>query len=331
MSFFSGLWQYVPSFFTQADMHSQTVHTSGNFQPRPIDVVVVKAMLGRSSQMPPEVVDMIIDHAEYWPHCEAVIERPARQSIRISGGRRDRENALILRSPPVGFGQDSVAQPDEWISTQAAPQPLREAAPVDAFQKLGAATTLEHPVRKVVFTLRSRDQGWGGAAQDRGTFEGSCTWFEAGLERFEGRGEDEGKGEDEGRGEGEEKETRSPPDRPFQVADLRPVYPETEVVEDAPRYKHPISPNEQHKIQCNRTATGMVADYRIVWSWTDNTEPDSPEAEQLARRGRGKLSGSGEFVRSLRLGDVVTIWAKARFPGWANQVQKVGVEVYWAV
>lgn len=327
MSIFSGLWQYVPSFLTQADMNSPTVVPSGHFEPRPIDVVVVKAMLGKATQMPPELVDIIIDHAEYWPHCEAMIERPEKESIRVSGGRQERENALLLRSPPVGFDHDSIADPDEWISTQAAPQPLREAVSVDALKKLRPATTLEHPVRKIVFTLRSRDQGWGGEARHRGTFEGSWTWFEAGLERLE---EENIVGVD---GEGEAKETQWSSGGPFRVADLRPVYPEAEVVVGhAPRYMHPVvSPNEQHKIQCNKTAINSFADYRIVWSWTDDIAPGSPEAEQLARQGRGKLSGSGEFVRSLRLGDVVTVWAKSRFTGWVNQIQKVGVAIYWAV
>ncbi|ROT41011.1 hypothetical protein SODALDRAFT_330730 [Sodiomyces alkalinus F11] len=385
---------------------------SGIFQPRPIDVIVVKTMLSKATQMPPEVVDIIIDHAEYWPHCETVIERPPRQDIRISSGRRDRENALLLRSPPVGFDQDSIAQPGEWISTPAAPEPLREAAPVEAFKKLRAGTALERPVRKIVFTLRSRDQGWGGEAKDRGTFEGSWTWFEAGLERFEaglerfdgnneeegdkeevdatcqksldskstidkkpptrlqlshpfigglGRsflhgpraarhlgsqsfahadegndegkneGEDKGKGKGKGEGEGESETTAPFRDRPFRVTGLRPVYPETEVVGNTPRYNHPLEPNQQQKIQCNRTATSTAGDYRIVWSWTDDISPDSPEAERLKRQGRGKASGTGEFVRNLRLGDVVTVWAKSRFPGWANNVQKVGVAVYWAV
>jgi hypothetical protein len=45
---------------------------------------------------------------------------------------------------------------------------------------------LVNPVRKIVFTIRSRDQGWT-SRQDshENTFEGSWTWFEAGLEKFE--------------------------------------------------------------------------------------------------------------------------------------------------
>ena len=53
--------------------------------------------------------------------------------------------------------------------------------------------------------------------------------------------------------------------------------------------------------------------------------------ERLALEGRGRRTGDGAFVRSLQLGDVVTVWAKARFPHWVNHVARVTVDVYFAV
>ncbi len=45
---------------------------------------------------------------------------------------------------------------------------------------------LEHPCRKIVFTITSHDQGWGGDnPEDRRTYNNSWTWFEVGLERFD--------------------------------------------------------------------------------------------------------------------------------------------------
>lgn len=58
---------------------------------------------------------------------------------------------------------------------------------------------------------------------------------------------------------------------------------------------------------------------------------ESPEVTALAEIGRGKATGDGEFVRNLKLGDIVTVWAKARFPGWVNYVDRVKVDVYWAI
>lgn len=42
----------------------------------------------------------------------------------------------------------------------------------------------EYPCRKIVFTLKSHDQGWGGQREQRGTYKGSYTWFEVGQERL---------------------------------------------------------------------------------------------------------------------------------------------------
>jgi len=38
--------------------------------------------------------------------------------------------------------------------------------------------------KKIVFTLQSHDQGWGGNSADRGTYNGSMTWFDVGLEKL---------------------------------------------------------------------------------------------------------------------------------------------------
>ena len=38
-------------------------------------------------------------------------------------------------------------------------------------------------IRRVIFTFRSKDQGWSSFPNQRGTYEGSWTWFEAGLTR----------------------------------------------------------------------------------------------------------------------------------------------------
>jgi hypothetical protein len=42
----------------------------------------------------------------------------------------------------------------------------------------------EFPCRKIVFTIKSHDQGWGGGPGQRGTYHGSSTWFDIGLERM---------------------------------------------------------------------------------------------------------------------------------------------------
>ena len=42
----------------------------------------------------------------------------------------------------------------------------------------------EFPCRKIVFTIASHDQGWGGGAASRDGYGGSYTWFDVGKEQF---------------------------------------------------------------------------------------------------------------------------------------------------
>lgn len=96
-------------------------------------------------------------------------------------------------------------------------------------------------------------------------------------------------------------------------------------------YHHHMHALDNLKIQANKTAHREFVDHEVIWSWTDDIHPESPEGDRLAEIGRGKGTGTGNFVRSLKLGDVVTVWGKARFGGWRNNVESVKVEIYWAI
>jgi len=108
------------------------------------------------------------------------------------------------------------------------------------------------------------------------------------------------------------------------------MYPDDQQRE--PQFNHPLLPQENLKIQCNVTASGNWKTHTVVWSCHDDLNQESQEAEKLlGEQGRGTGTGNGEFVRGMKLGDVVTVWAKVRFPGWLNSWRKVKVDVYWAV
>lgn len=88
----------------------------------------------------------------------------------------------------------------------------------------------------------------------------------------------------------------------------------------------------EHLVQFNLLAAAGVMKHRVEWSYLDDIDPRSTEAaERLESVGRGTNSVDGKFVRSLKLGDVVTLWARARFAGWQNRVQRVQMDVYWVV
>lgn len=202
----------------------------------------------------------------------------------------------------------------------------------------GPTDTLEHPCRKIVFILVSRDQGWGGQSQDRGSYRGSWTWFEAGKERFDKnathpKDAPEAKAPAEGAVEDEAGSSSSPgpsnhiPTPYFPVYAARSILPALEPGQDA--FHHELHPSPQLTIQSNKAATRQLTTHKVVWSWKDNV--DALSSEKLSELGRGPETGDGDFVRNLTLGDVVTVWAKARFAGWTNHIDSVKVDIYWAL
>jgi len=125
------------------------------------------------------------------------------------------------------------------------------------------------------------------------------------------------------------------------VCSLRTIVPPTKPLPEdpdedelaSPKYNFQFSmgPTEM-AIQRNVTATRSTKEHIIVWSDKDDiSNPESAEAVALEKLGRGRATGSGEFVRNLKIGDVVTVWGKSRFAGWTNTVEEVQIDVYWSV
>ncbi|KUI60836.1 hypothetical protein VP1G_08041 [Cytospora mali] len=307
------------------------------FEPSTMDVVVAKAMLSEGLKLPHEIALSILDFAEYWPHTSTVLDHP----ITVHSGR-GREDHFVMRSKPLGLIK-KIHYDDHYYSfttSQPLPHPEDGQYPLSQYQQWigGPTDTLEHPCRKIVFTIRSRDQGWGGSPPDRGTYRGSWTWFEAGLERFDRNAthpkdtpEKDAAADESAANEAGESSTLLSeevlPDPYFPVYGMRSVYPTIDP--DRPAFHHDLHPSHDWTIQKNKAATRQPTTHKIVWSWRDDVNPLT--AEQLEGLGRGTATGNGDFVRNLKLGDVVTVWAKARFAGWINYVERVDMDIYWAL
>ncbi|KAG5915784.1 hypothetical protein E4U42_007909 [Claviceps africana] len=318
----------------------------GCYRPTPVDIIVAHIMLTRSLKLPPELVDSIFDMAEYWAHSINVIDYPAQQQreLRIMGSSRT-ENKFLVSSLTIIDGQESLSNEPAYDTLDATPLPHKTDCDPSYFSKLAMYPTprLLNPARKIVFKIKSHDQGWGGPLEKRGTFEASWTWFEAGLERFDPEATCHGYSTFDG---------ASIPALP--VCGLRPIQPEIAPVrsnaghdkpteqnqadsvepdpaEDVYTYIHPLQGRPEWQIQCNKTATRDWQEHKITWSYLDDVKSDSDEGKALETRGRGRATGDGSFVRNLRMGDVITVWGKARFPGWVNSIERVEIEVYWAV
>ncbi|KAL1841056.1 hypothetical protein VTJ49DRAFT_7440 [Mycothermus thermophilus] len=293
------------------------------YEPTVADVLVTKAMLSKA--LPLEVVNIIIDLAEYWPHTTTVMTDAS-----SARGSSKHENVFVLRSPPLGL-QSWSRSPLAWHGTAPKailplPRPPGEDFSADDFCRIVGLPTglLVHPCRRIVFTFRSYDQGWGGNAADRGTYRGSWTWFEVGLERWCKNSP--------ARSQQQQQSEQRPS---LGVDDLCTVIPQVQPRSNGNGYEfvHPLLPAPDLKIQCNVTVSDSVREHRIVWTYTDDIDPerDVQAADALEEQGRGRATGNGKFVRDLKLGDVITVWSKARFPGWANHVQYTELEVYYAV
>lgn len=69
------------------------------YEPTVSDVLEVRCMLSKAQKLPLELVNIIFDMAEYWPH--ATVE-DAFRGFHIYGGRPDRENRFLVRNRPCG-------------------------------------------------------------------------------------------------------------------------------------------------------------------------------------------------------------------------------------
>ncbi|KAI9163981.1 hypothetical protein HJFPF1_05616 [Paramyrothecium foliicola] len=305
------------------------------YQPSPVDIVVVRLMLVRAQKIPPDVADFILDLAEYWAHSSNYIDyREEHQDVLRVSGTSPGENRFLLRSYPVGltgiYENKELAEELAYCTNESKPQPLGRAREPEYFAKLAdyPAPVLASPVRKIVFTIRSRDQGWS-SSRDRTDYGDSWTWFDAGLERFDADQTCDPQCTYDVR-----YKTRSSTAPSLPVCALRPIQPQIEPQEEAEKgyqYTFPMSPEDKWTIQRNKKLKRNMTDHVVTWSFSDSIDPESEAAQRLDDNGRGRATGDGSFVRGLKLGDVVTVWAKARFPGWVNHIERVQVDVYWAV
>lgn len=253
--------------------------------------------------LPDEVVDIILDEAEYWP--SVVTELNTTPFVIAADGDTE-----CLKTPPLCYSlvKDAHKKEDESSSaTQSASQVLLHRG--------------LHPCRKIIFDISSHDQGWGGESAHRGTFQGSWTWFDAYI-RPSNNNDD---GAEEGR-----RTSDSTTSTTTTTTTTRPTDFDSSPEAPASTRPRPFLP-EPTKLQCNRTATINSTDYHIVWHYLDDLSADSPEAEQIEREtGRGRATLDGSAVRYMKVGDEVSVWLRARFAGWRNHVDKMSVRVFWA-
>ncbi|CAD6502030.1 BgTH12-02273 [Blumeria graminis f. sp. triticale] len=341
-------------------------------RPSVADALAVKEIL--LAKLPMEMVDTIIDSAEYWPHTSVALEQGQpenssqnKTSISIVAGTN--ENCFLLRSYPLGYipkvhdpsniSFESKEYPN--ITPRPGVTPDKTSSTLELTRKTLSQWTDESqtrgdfPCRRIVFTIKSHDQGWGGSFGHRGTYQGSFTWFEVGKEKIicvkdkilEGKIIDNGGDLINLQDLPQILLPKSVLEVPESSESVRPVCTtqtlsptinslttESSYLEEAPRteqsFFHPLLP-DQNILQKNLTAIGSTKEHVVVWSYDDDINPKSEAAIELEENGRGCNTGNGSYVRSMRPGDIVTVWGKSRFSQWVNYVEGLNIDVYWAV
>ncbi|KAH8433655.1 uncharacterized protein LDX57_011289 [Aspergillus melleus] len=263
---------------SDAEPHTTEPETEEPYYPDLYDVLKTRHILRWKivpEGLPLEIVDLIVDAAEYWASVESKMQ--GQRIIRQDGDQ------VLVRTSPLCYNEKTLGSPSP---------------------KLLPHRTI-HPCRKIVFSIASHDQGWGGRRrQDRSPFEGSNTWFDFEVVHSAHQG------------------------TPAETSTL------PEVGENGIRLRagHPLLNPSRQKLQSNRTYDRQTHHYTITWHHLDRVPADSEEAEEIERaQGRGRATLDGNQIRTLGLGDAISIWGRARYGGWSNHVEEVAVRVFWAV
>ncbi|KAJ6564632.1 hypothetical protein B0H19DRAFT_1259052 [Mycena capillaripes] len=142
---------FVSSIFLKKNFTTISAHqpNQGNYYPCcPDDVFQVRRFLVEF--LPPELVNTILDDAQYWPR------------IRCTS------NAATVHASSNSYHNASL----RCLITPAFPSSETLGGPAACLR-----------VKLIKFGIFSHDQGWGGHPQDHGTYQGSYTWFEATILR----------------------------------------------------------------------------------------------------------------------------------------------------
>jgi hypothetical protein len=90
-----------------------------------------------------------------------------------------------------------------------------------------------------------------------------------------------------------------------------------------------ISLNRDTALQENVAGKEGVTKRTIVWHFLDSFDTKSAEVAETAKLGRDPATLSRMFVRSMQV-DCITLWARARCPGWENRIPRAKIIVCWA-
>ncbi|CAF9943874.1 MAG: hypothetical protein ALECFALPRED_001715 [Alectoria fallacina] len=331
--------------------------------PSMASVISLRHYLSLSRDLPNEIIDIILDLAEYWPHSSSILDmttrvysghmcygsysaRPRQKLGRFLStpeSRREwKEDGFLIRTPPLGWrcvGDADASKRSESKSTSTY-QPRAKSKPLIPMPR--PPTWLPprglHPARRVVFEILSREERPENTHRQGHTFcyANSKTSFDASVDTISFP-----------------KRTKTSVSRSIDpllwtaeaaTKDCQNQQPSNVCYTiRSKRFTKPLS----SKIDDENASSGVTKNYtahnrKVVRTW----RYDGAERCYLPTTDRDFGSEDAtEFVKALKEGDCISLWARARKSeehgrrrqeeggsrAWCNVVDRVAVHVFWAV
>lgn len=343
--------------------------------PSMVSVISLRHHLSLSRDLPNEIIDIILDLAEYWPHTSSILDmttrvysghmyygsypaRPRQKLERLLStpeSRREwKENGFLIRTPPLGW--QCVSDTDSFKRSANKPPPTPQPRPKwkPLIPTPSPPTWLPprglHPARRVVFEILSREERLENTHRPGSTFcyPSSKTSFDATVDTISFP-----------------KTTKRSINRSIdpllwtaEAATKDCLHHQPANVcytirskSSTPSSSSPSSSSSSAKPSDNNPnppSSGVTKNYtahnrKAVRTW----RYDGAERCYLPTTDRDFGSENAtEFVKGLKEGDCISLWARARKvegraaarrrPGeqgraWCNVVDRVAVHVFWAV
>jgi hypothetical protein len=276
------------------------------YVPNLSDIRTVREDFLQRTPLPLELVDIILDYAEYW----ASVTFTSDVSVDASGSS-SRQDVIILRTIPLGlYYEENVDGSYQVYNSAVSHQETLTWAPPRG----------ENPFRQVEFHIESHDQGWGGGHDPGwGPYDGAYTWFDAYIEHVMIRQPDESL-------LAIASKDAIPPSGFKWIHAYHTADTSGNIIFSCPG--NPTNPelnppiNKPTHLTRNRRADKNTQHHHIVWHYLDNQDFGSYIDDESGTPGR--------LVRELKVGDTIAVWARARFGGWVNHVKSVSITVSWA-
>ena len=348
-------------------------------------VIALRQYLSLSRHLPNEIIDMILDLAEYWPHTSSILDirtrvysgdmcaggypvRPRQKLERLLStpeSRREwKENGFLIRTPPLGWQCVSDAYSSKRLEDSSSPatEPRPKRTPLIPTPE--PPTWLPprglHPARRVVFEILSREERPENRHRSGSTFcyANSKTSFDATVDTISfpkttrksvNRGIDPLLWTAEAATKDCHHRQIRPADVCYTIRSKSPISspsPSPSSSSSSPPSFHP-SPS-RHPPEHPSSPSGVTKNYtahnrKVVRTW----RYDGAEHCYLPTTDRDFGSENAtEFVKGLKEGDSVALWARARKAedrderrrfgeresrAWCNVVERVAIHVFWAV